>query len=114
MLTEHFHHTSIGRNMIIYRQHLIHKAAILDLKDISQTIRVRFIGAKEAKVLLIGIAHKDVTHELTQLTRRFMVFCGWLCHFNGIVFNGWEIQIYKELAAIGMRIGSHASFSSWR
>src|SRR5947207_3972014 len=42
-----------------------------------------------------------------------MVFGRWLFHLNGIVRDGRELQIRKDLTTIGMRIRSHASLSMW-
>src|SRR5579864_8711749 len=109
MFAEHFHHTSVRRDMIVNRDNGFHRTAILDRKDIPEAIRIGLVRAEEAEVLLPGVSCKRVSQQLAELACRLMALGCRPGHINRIVSKGWQIQIDQERAAIGMWIGSHAT-----
>src|SRR5687768_12759529 len=70
MFAEHFHHSPICRDMVIDIQRVLLETSILDLEDGAETIRVRFVGTKEAKVR--RIFYVRIAHHRAERTRRLM------------------------------------------
>src|SRR5271154_360829 len=97
MFAEDFHHTPIGRNMIVNRDDRFRRTAILYGKDIAEAIRIGLVRTEKAEVLLPGVSRKRVSQHLAELARRLMVLVGRPGHFERIVSKGGQIQIDQEL-----------------
>src|SRR2546425_4130601 len=111
MFAEYFHHTPVGRNMIVNRDDRFGRTAILYGEDIPETIRIGLVRTEKAEVLLPGVSLKGVSQQLAELASRLMALRRRPGHFKRIVSKGRQIQIDQELSAIGMRIGSHATIT---
>ena len=61
------------------------QTAVLHLEDVAKAVRVGFIGAEEAEVVLLGVFRKDIAQQLTELARRFVALGGGLFDFDGVV-----------------------------
>src|SRR6266852_5235454 len=109
MFAEYFHHTPVGRNMIVNRDDRFGRTAILYGEDIPETIRIGLVRTEKAEVLLPGVSRKRVSQHLAELASRLMALRRRLGHFKRIVSKWRKIQINQEIAAIGMWIGSHAT-----
>src|SRR5437870_13007245 len=70
MFAEYFHHTPVGRNMIVTRDERFHRRAILDGKDVPEAIRIGLVRAEETEILLPGVSRKGVSQQLVELASR--------------------------------------------
>ena len=76
---------------------LAHKAAVLDLKDITQAIGVGFVRTEQAKVGLPGVAEKDVAQQFAKLARRFMPFGRRMVNREGVVAKSGRSRSIRSL-----------------
>src|SRR6266849_10778608 len=72
MFAEYFHHTPVGRNMIVNRDDRFGRTAILYGEDIPETIRIGLVRTEKAEVLLPGVSRERVSQQLAELTSRLM------------------------------------------
>ena len=50
VLAEHLHDAAVRREVIVDVERSSDEAAILDLEDVAETVRVRLVGTEEAEV----------------------------------------------------------------
>src|SRR6266700_6000242 len=111
MLAQHLHHTSIRREVVITSNDGFYPAAVLDLEDVAQAIRVGFVRAEEPEVALLFVAREDVAHHFAELTRGLVMLGGRLFHVDGIVGERRQVQVNQQLAAVGRWGGAYTPLS---
>ena len=73
VLAQDFHDAPVSGNVIVDVEDRSAEAAVLDLEDGTEPVRVGLVGAEQAEVLLAGIASEYVAQEHPQPPRRFVV-----------------------------------------
>ena len=111
VLAQDLHHTPIGREVIVNRDDFFYPGAILDIEEISKTIRIGLIRTEETEITLLGVFCKHISHHLAQLTSRLVALRCRLCDFNRIVGKRRNIKVYQQFSPIGVGIGSHTPFT---
>src|SRR6266568_4544977 len=107
MLAQHLHHPAIWRHMVVARQYLLDETAILDLEDAAEAVGIGLIGTEDAEILLLLVLCIDIAQHAPELAGRFVALAARLFHRNGIARKIWNVEVYHELAAVGMWVGSH-------
>ena len=108
VLAEHFHHSTIRRDVIVDFDGSAEKAAVLDVEYAVQSVRIGLVRAEHAEVRLLGIARKDVPQQGSKGTRRFVALDGGSWDVERIAAESRQVKFYQELAAVGVRIGAHS------
>src|SRR2546423_4276768 len=111
MFAEHLHHSPVGRDMIVCRDDRCHRTAILNSKDVPETIRIGFVRTEETEILLLGVSRKGISQQLAELASRLVALGRRPGYFHRVVRKGRQIQVDQELATISMGIGSHATIT---
>jgi hypothetical protein len=65
-LLKNLQHPAIRRDVVVYRERLADEAAVLNLEDGTEAVRVDLVRAEEPKVSRIGVARVSVTQHLAQ------------------------------------------------
>src|SRR5438270_565204 len=66
VLAQDLHHTPVGREVIVNRDDFFYPGAILDIEEISKTIRIGLIRTEETEITLLGVFCKHISHHLAQ------------------------------------------------
>ena len=107
MLAEHFHHPAVRRHMVVDRNNLADRTAGLSLEDISQTVRVRLIGAKEPEVSGLRAPREQVAHQLAELAGRFAPLGRGVRDSDRVATDIGQIEIQDFFTAVGVGIRPH-------
>src|SRR6266566_8793182 len=101
MFAEHLHHSPVRRDMIVCRDDRCHRTAILNSKDVPETIRIGFVRTEETEILLLGVSRKGISQQLAELASRLVALGCRAGHFQSIVRKRRQIEVDQELASIG-------------
>src|SRR5437660_785025 len=107
MLGEHLHHAPIGSQMIVNRYDFFHPGTSLYIKEIPKTIRIGLVRAEETEITLPGIFRKHISHQLAELTSRFVLLGCSPGDPNRIVGKPRNIQVDQQCSSVRVRICSH-------
>ncbi len=111
MFGEYLHHPSVGREVVVLRQHLGHPGAVGHLEQRAEAVGVGFVRAHHAEVSCLHVQ----LHYVAQVTAHdpgcLRLFRAWAAYRDGIVAEVRQPQILEQQPAVGMRIGAHAPFA---
>ena len=114
VLAQDFHHTAIGRDMIVNGNDLGGRLAVRHVKERVPSIRSRFIGRHDTEILRPGIQRHHVAQERSHHARPFGHHHATLRHIHGIVAEIGQRQFLQQEPAIGVRICAHAPLALGR
>src|SRR5919199_4744134 len=76
MLAQDLHHPAGRRDVVVYRERLADEAAVLDLEDGAEPVRVGLVRAQEPEVGLVSIPRKGAPQQFTELAGGLAAFGG--------------------------------------
>src|SRR5215211_542843 len=88
------------------------KAAILDLEDGAEPVRVDLVRAEEPEVSLPGVPGEGVAQKLAQLAGRLVTLCGGLLDVQRVAAEVGQVEVFEDPAAVGVRARAHAMVAS--
>ncbi len=98
--------------MIVEVEGRLDEASVLHLEDRTEAIRIRLVGAEEAKVLLIGVLREDIPQHRTERTRRLALLGPRLLDRDRVRREVGHRERHAHGAAVGVRVRSHASLGA--
>ena len=112
VLAEHFHHAAVGGDVVVALQDLLHRTPIGDLEDRVPTVRCGLIRGENPEIVRVQLQH--VPQELALYPRGLGFHGARLRHGDCVVAEVRHAQLAQQDAAVGMRIGAHASLAGRR
>ena len=106
VFAQHLHHPSAPAEPHIRRASVLFPLPRGHLQGVVQFVRDEFVGCEDAEVL--RILHNDVTQPSAQRLRRAVLHRSRSGHIDGVVAERRQVEVFEQIAAIGMRIHSHA------
>ena len=88
------------------------KAAILDLEDGAEPVRVDLVRAEEPEVSLPGVPGEGVAQHLAQLAGRLVELSGGLLDFQRVAAEVGQVEVFEDPAAVDVWARAHATVAS--
>jgi hypothetical protein len=95
MFTQHFHHTTIGRQMIVIRIGVRHPGAVSDLQHILPAVRVVFVRTEDPKIIGLHIELHHIAQKPTHDSCGLGLNSARARYLNGILMEVGQSKVLE-------------------
>ena len=113
-LAKYFHHPAIGADVIVAWNDFRRGASVRHLEHGVPSVRGGFVRAEDTEIACVGVAPKHIAYELALDARDFGCHDAMLRDLDCVVAEVRHFQIFKQKAAIGIGVRSHAPLAFGR
>ena len=109
VLAQNLHHAAVRGKVIVRGENLRCGNSVRNFKDVLQAVGGRFIGADDAEIPAVGVQLHDVAQKVSHDARGLGINATGFGNLHGVVPEIGHHEVAQQEAAIGVRIGSHAT-----
>src|SRR6516225_8043776 len=103
MFAEHFHHSPIGREVIIFRENLGNVTSLGDFENILPAVGVVLIWTEHTEIAALQIQLHHVAQKLSLHSGRFGRNGTSTWDFDRVLAEVWHAQVLEEQSTVGVR-----------
>ena len=109
VLAQHFHHPTVGCELVVVIEPLRHPGAIGDFEHVLPAVRIILVRTEQTEVLAVEILLHHVAEKLAHDARGLGAGRAGFLDFDRVLAEIRQAQSAQEQAAVGVRIGAHAA-----
>ena len=112
MFAQDLEDPTVAGDVVVVGYRRADEAAVLDLEDGAEAVRVDLVGAEESEVSLSSVAGEGVAQKLAQLAGRLVELRGGLLDFQRVAAEVGQVEVFEDPAAVGVWVRAHATVAS--